>query len=45
MGIHLTIPNIKKIKSFQNKRYSLIASGNDMIFLGNSCKEFLKRLS
>jgi 2-dehydro-3-deoxyglucarate aldolase len=45
MGIHITQPNISKIKSFQNKRYKLIASGNDMIFLGNSCKDFLKKLS
>jgi|TARA_B100000959_G_scaffold285760_1_gene361600 2-dehydro-3-deoxyglucarate aldolase len=45
MGIHITQPNPNKIKLFHNKRYKLIASGNDMIFLGNSCKDFLKKLS
>lgn len=45
MGIHITQPNPSKIKLFHKKRYELVASGNDMIFLGNSCKDFLKKLS
>ena len=45
MGIHITDPNPSKIRSFYNKKYKLIASGTDMVFLGNSCKEFLKKVS
>jgi len=44
MGIHVTEPSIKKIKIAKSKKYKFIASGTDMIFLGNSCKEFLKKI-
>ena len=45
MGIHITEPNLNKIKVAFKKRYKFVASGTDMIFLGNSCKEFLKKLA
>jgi len=45
MGIHITIPELKKIKLFHKKKYKFIATGTDMVFLGNSCKEFLKKFS
>ena len=45
MGIHITQPSTSKIKNFYKKKYKFIASGNEMIFLGNSCKEFLKKLN
>jgi len=45
MGIHITKINPNKIRLFYNKGYKLIASGNDMIFLGDSCKEFLRKLN
>ena len=45
MGIHIANPNQNKIKTFRKKKYKFIAAGTDMIFLGNSCKDFLKKLS
>ena len=45
MGIHIAQPNLNKIKLAYKKKYKFIASGTDMIFLGNSCKDFLKKLS
>ena len=45
MGIHVAEPNVSKIKIAQKKKYKFIASGTDMIFLGNSCKEFIKKIS
>ena len=45
MGIHITIPEPKRIKLFRKRKYKIIASGTDMVFLGNSCKEFLKKFS
>ena len=45
MGIHVAEPNPNKIKFALKKRYKFIASGTDMIFLGNSCKEFLRKFS
>tara|TARA_Y100000590_G_scaffold432312_1_gene548196 strand:- start:2536 stop:3270 length:735 start_codon:yes stop_codon:yes gene_type:complete len=45
MGIHIAYPEQNKIKLFRRKKYKYIASGTDMIFLGNSCKEFLKKIS
>ena len=44
-GIHIAYPDINKIKLAFKKKYKFIASGTDMIFLGNSCKEFLKKIS
>ena len=45
MGIHVAEPNVSKIKIARKKKYKFIASGTDMIFLGNSCKEFIKKIS
>ena len=45
MGIHIAQPNLSKIKLAYKKKYKFVASGTDMIFLGNSCKEFLKKIS
>ena len=45
MGIHIGQPNLNKIKVAYKKKYKFIAAGTDMIFLGNSCKKFLKELS
>ena len=45
MGIHVAQPDLNKIKLAYKKRYKFVASGTDMIFLGNSCKEFLKKIS
>ena len=45
MGVHIAKPDVNKIKSAYKKKYKFIASGTDMIFLGNSCKEFLKKIS
>ena len=45
MGIHIAQPNSSKIKLAYKKKYKYIATGTDMIFLGNSCKEFIKKLS
>ena len=45
MGIHIAQPNLSKIKLAYKKKYKFIAAGTDMIFLGNSCKKFLKELS
>ena len=44
MGIHITEPNLNKIKLAVRKKYKFIASGTDMVFLGNTIKEFLKKL-
>ena len=44
MGIHMTDPNPSKVKLYHKKKYKLIASGTDMIFLGNSCNQLLKKL-
>ena len=44
MGIHITQPNLNKIKLSAKKKYKFIASGTDMVFLGDSIKEFLKKL-
>ena len=44
MGIHTTETNPKKIRLIHKKNYKIIAAGNDMIFLGNSCKNFLLKL-
>jgi len=44
-GIHIAEPNFKKIKLAYKKRYKFVAAGTDMIFLGNSCKEFLNKIS
>ena len=44
MGIHITEPNLNKIKLAVRKKYKFIASGTDMGFLGNSINEFLKKL-
>jgi len=45
MGIHIAQPDTSKIKRAYKKKYKFIASGTDMIFLGNSCREFLKKIS
>ena len=45
MGIHVAQPNLNKVKLAYKKKYRFIAAGTDMIFLGNSCKKFLKELS
>ena len=45
MGIHIAQPNLNSIKIAHKKKYKFIASGTDMIFLGNSCKDFLKKIS
>jgi len=45
MGIHITEPNLVKIKNYKKRNYKLIASGTDTLFLGNSCRDFLKKLS
>ena len=45
MGIHIAQPDTSKAKLAHKKKYKFIAAGTDMIFLGNSCKEFLKKLS
>ena len=45
MGIHITDPNPSKVKSYYKKKYKLIASGTDMIFLGNSCNQLLKKIN
>ena len=45
MGIHIAQPDTSKIKRAYKKKYKFIASGIDMIFLGNSCREFLKKIS
>ena len=44
MGIHIAQPNFNKIKIAYKKKYKFVAAGTDMIFLGNSCKQFLKKL-
>tara|TARA_B100000029_G_C17537798_1_gene945530 strand:- start:214 stop:945 length:732 start_codon:yes stop_codon:yes gene_type:complete len=44
MGIHIAQTDINKIRLAIKKKYKFVASGTDMIFLGNSCKEFLKKL-
>ena len=44
MGIHIAQPDANKIKSFKKKGYKYIAAGTDMIFLGMSCTEFLKKI-
>ena len=45
MGIHIAQPDHNKIKQAYKKKYKFVASGTDMIFLGDSCKEFLKKVS
>ena len=45
MGIHIAQPNLNSIKIAHKKKYKFIASGTDMTFLGNSCKDFLKKIS
>ncbi len=44
MGIHIAQPDFNKIKRSFAKRYKFVAAGTDMIFLSNSCKNFLKKL-
>ena len=44
MGIHMAQPNFNKIKLAYKKKYKFVAVGTDMIFLGNSCKDFIKKL-
>ena len=43
-GIHIAQPDLTKIKLAYKKKYKYVAAGTDMIFLGNSCKEFLKKI-
>ena len=45
MGIHITEPNLTKIKAYKKKNYKFIASGTDALFLGNACRGFLKKIS
>tara|TARA_Y100000590_G_C15539242_1_gene946267 strand:- start:178 stop:921 length:744 start_codon:yes stop_codon:yes gene_type:complete len=45
MGIHIAQLDHNKIKQAYKKKYKFVASGTDMIFLGDSCKEFLKKVS
>ena len=45
MGIHISQLDLNKIKLAYKKKYKFVAAGTDMIFLGNSCKKFLKELS
>ena len=44
MGIHMAQPNFNKIKLAYKKKYKFVAVGTDMIFLGNSCKDFIKKI-
>ena len=43
MGIHVANPNVKDVKKYK-KKYNYLAAGTDMIFLGNSCKNFLEKI-
>jgi len=45
MGIHISQLSPKKIKLAYKKKYKFVACGTDMIFLGNSCKEFIRKIS
>ena len=44
MGIHIASPNLNDVKKYK-KKYSFLAAGTDIIFLGNSCKNFLEKIS
>ena len=44
MGIHIAQIDFNKIRRSFTKRYKFVASGTDMIFLSDSCKNFFKNL-
>ena len=44
MGIHIAQLDLNKIKKSFTKKYNFVAAGTDMIFLSNSCKDFLKKI-
>lgn len=44
MGIHIASPNLNDVKKYK-KKYNFLAAGTDIIFLGNSCKNFLEKIS
>ena len=44
MGIHMVNPNLNKYKQYLKKGYQFVAIGTDMIFLGNACRNFIKKI-
>ena len=44
MGIHLIYPNLNKYKQYLKKGYQFVAVGTDMIFLGDACQNFIKKI-
>ncbi len=43
MGIHIANPDLQKVKFALKNKYKFVATGTDMIFLGDSCLNFLKK--
>ena len=44
MGMHVAYPETNTVNKFIKKGYKFVAIGTDMTFLGNSCRESLRKI-